>query len=111
MHDIASILDSIAKGTIAWCIPTSPFILLNGFYTCFTHFYGSSTGNLCPSMSWREGERVRGCVHESERERGGGGRGGGGLTHSLDRVMIHTVYGLVYYPLLCVCVCACVNTN
>ena len=41
MHDCASILDSIAKGTscfpifFAWSIPTSP---LNDFYTCYTYF-------------------------------------------------------------------------
>ena len=36
-----SILDSSAKKTslfFAWCIPTSPFIHLNDFCTCFTYF-------------------------------------------------------------------------
>ena len=47
MHDCASILDSIAKGMslfprfFAWCIPTSPFIQLNDFYTCISYVFCS----------------------------------------------------------------------
>ena len=51
-HDCASILDSIAKGIslfprfFAWCIPTSIFIQLNDFSTC-----------------WGERERAPSLVH------------------------------------------------
>ena len=50
-HDCASIPDSIAKGLVSTIfrivhpIPTSPFIQLNDFCTCF-----STTGSLCSSV-------------------------------------------------------------
>ena len=52
-HDCASILDSIAKGTSCFHyflhIPTSPFIQLNDFYTCFITAHADST--YCTSFS------------------------------------------------------------
>ena len=32
------LLRELLVSLFSWCIPTSPFIPLNDFYTCFAHF-------------------------------------------------------------------------
>ena len=65
MHDCVSILVSIAEGTscfplfFALCIPTSPFIHLNDFFTHFcrkcsyVHAHVSATPSVIEKVKWR----------------------------------------------------------